>query len=167
MLVDIKRLKVGVPDGYMETYARIAIVKAAMERTKGPYVPSHIDPLAENFLDDGEMVRIVDFEYSANYDPMWDVGDFSVEAELGETQEQALMQSYFGSRPSDFHWGRMVMSKLLCDVCWCLVGVVHFGNKNPVIDWWAYAVNRHERAKRLLASASFARHLEAVERGEA
>jgi thiamine kinase-like enzyme len=39
--------------------------------------------LCENFLDTGERMYIIDYEYAGNNDPMWDLGDLSVEGEFG------------------------------------------------------------------------------------
>lgn len=39
---------------------------------------------------------IVDWEYSGMNDPMWDLGDLSVEAEMDTEQEAELLHAYFG-----------------------------------------------------------------------
>ena len=44
-----------------------------------PLVACHCDPLCENFLDTGERMWLVDWEYSGMNDPMWDLGDLCVE----------------------------------------------------------------------------------------
>jgi len=48
---------------------------------------------------------------------------------------------------------------------WTLWGVVQHANKNPADDFWAYAVERLERCKKLMASDDFPRQLEAVRKG--
>ena len=57
--------------------------------------PCHCDPLAENFIDTGERVYVVDWEYAGMNDPMWDLGDLSVEAEFGPEQDQVLLEVLF------------------------------------------------------------------------
>lgn len=76
-----------------------------------------------------------------------------------------MLAAYFGGEPPAFEVGRMVMYKAMCDLLWTLWGVLQFANKNPVDDFWAYAVNRLERCRRLMATPDFPRHLEAVRRG--
>ena len=44
-------------------------------RIRLPLAACHCDPLCENFLDTGERMWIVDWEYSGMNDPMWDLGD--------------------------------------------------------------------------------------------
>src|SRR3546814_6973911 len=46
------------------------------------------DPLCENFLDDGRRMWIVDWEYSGMNDPLWDLGDVSVEAGFDAAQDR-------------------------------------------------------------------------------
>jgi hypothetical protein len=53
----------------------------------------------------------------------------------------------------------------MCDLLWTLWGLIQHANKNPVDDFWAYAVNRFERCKRLMRSPEFVRHLAAASRG--
>ena len=42
--------------------------------SRSPRVPCHNDLLAENYLDDGERLWIVDYEYSGNNDPTFELG---------------------------------------------------------------------------------------------
>ena len=43
---------------------------------------------------------IVDWEYSGMNDPLWDLGDLSVEAEFGPEQDEELLAAYFGGAPT-------------------------------------------------------------------
>ncbi len=62
-------------------------------------MPCHCDPLCENFLDTGERMYIIDYEYAGNNDPMWDLGDLSVEGGFDAEQDAALLRAYFGGDP--------------------------------------------------------------------
>ena len=154
-----------IPDGYTEVQREAEAVRAALNAKPAKLVPCHCDPLAENFLDTGKRVHIIDWEYAGNNDPMWDLGDTSVEAGFGPEQDAALMEAYFGGSPPAAHVGRMVMYKAMCDLLWTLWGVIQVVNENPVDDFWAYATNRFERCKRLMAHPDFHHHLNAVRQG--
>ena len=130
-----------------------------------PNKPCHCDPMVENCVDNGEKMFIIDFEYAGNNDPMWDLGDISVEGDFSQEQDREFLLAYFNHEPSEFDMGRMVMYKAMCDLLWTLWGVVQHANNNPVDDFWAYAVGRLERCRRLMASGDFPVHLEAVKRG--
>ncbi len=154
-----------IPSGYTEIQKEAETVREALGANPVPLVPSHCDPLAENFLDTGERMFIVDWEYAGNNDPMWDLGDLSVEAGFGPDQDTAIIEAYFNGKPPPHQVGRMVMYKAMCDLLWTLWGVIQEVNENPAEDFRAYAVGRCERCKTLMGSADFARHLEAVKHG--
>ncbi|TDJ21255.1 MAG: hypothetical protein E2O65_00330 [Gammaproteobacteria bacterium] len=96
---------------------------------------------------------------------MWDLGDLSVEAEFDHEQDRIFMNTYFDGEPPAFDLGRMVLYKAMCDLLWTLWGVVQHANENPAEDFWAYAVNRLDRCRRLMATEEFSCHVEAVRRG--
>ncbi len=98
-------------------------------------------------------------------DPVWDLGDVSVEAGFDETQYREMMAAYCGGEPPAALYGRMVIYKAMCDLLWTLWGLIQFANKNPVDDFWAYSVNRFERCKALMGAHDFARHLGAIHSG--
>lgn len=161
-LAILAKKNAALPAGYHTVKAEAEKVRAALAIRPLPLRPCHCDPLAENFLDTGERVFVIDWEYAGNNDPMWDLGDLSVEAGFGPEQDAALLQAYFaGQVPSADH-GRMVLYKAMCDLLWTLWGIIQHVNENPADDFWAYAVNRFERCKRLMSEADFGCHLQAV-----
>ncbi|MEX1206591.1 MAG: choline/ethanolamine kinase family protein [Dongiaceae bacterium] len=161
----LKRKDAWVPDGYRAVQKEAEAVRAALAVHPAPLGPCHCDPLAENFLDGGERMWIVDWEYAGNNDPMWDLGDVSVEAGFGPAQDAALMEAYFGGRPPTDRVGRMVMYKAMCDLLWTLWGAIQAANDNPADDFRAYAMNRFARCRELMGDPEFGRHLDAVRRG--
>ncbi len=161
----VRKLGASVPEGYDEVHRDAAAVREALAAQRLPNAPCHCDPLAENLLDTGERMYIIDFEYAGNNDPMWDLGDLSVEAAFSEAQDEALLQAYFDGEPHPYDVGRMVMYKAMCDLLWTLWGVVQHANDNPAEDFWAYAATRLERCRALMADSAFPRHLAAVNRG--
>src|SRR5919106_155610 len=60
--------------------------------------PCHNDLLNANFIDDGERIRIVDWEYAGMGDPFFDLANFSINHEFGEMENEELLRSYFGER---------------------------------------------------------------------
>lgn len=161
----LRKKQVRIPDGYAEVQKEAEAVRAALSERPVALRPCHCDPLAENFLDTGARIFIIDWEYAGNNDPMWDLGDVSVEAGFDADQDAALLQAYFAGKPPAAQVGRMVMYKAMCDLLWTLWGVIQVANENPVDDFWAYAVNRFERCKALMGSSAFGYHLAAVRSG--
>ncbi len=63
--------------------------------------PCHNDLLNANFIDDGERIRIVDWEYAGLGDPFFDLGNFSVNHDLSPDEDAVLLAAYEGTvRPS-------------------------------------------------------------------
>lgn len=156
---------VQLPEGYHDIVKAAEPVKQALEENPAPLVACHCDPLCENFLDDGEAMWIVDWEYSGMNDPLWDVGDLSVEAQMDEKQEAELLLGYFSREPTPAERGRVIIYKAMCDLLWTLWGLIQFADKNPADDFWAYATTRFERCKALMQQEEFSTHLAAVRAG--
>lgn len=156
---------VPLPDGYHDVVAAAAPVKEVLAGADLPLAPCHCDPLCENFLDDGDVMWIVDWEYSGMNDPMWDLGDLSVEAGMDATQDAEMMAAYFDREPTAAEQGRMVIYKAMCDLLWTLWGLIQLADDNPAEDFWVYATGRFARCKTLMESPDFAGHVEAVRIG--
>lgn len=158
---------VALPTGYHDVVAEAdRNVRAALAAHPLPNVACHCDPLCENFLDTGERMWIVDWEYSGMNDPMWDLGDLSVEGSFDAAQEDEMLRAYFGREPGPAERGRVVIYKAMCDLLWTLWGLIQLANDNPADDFRAYADGRFARCKALMETAEFSRHLQAVRRGE-
>ena len=153
---------VQLPEGYHEIVAAAEPVKQALVANPAELAPCHCDPLCENFLDDGDVMWIVDWEYSGMNDPLWDVGDLSVEGGFSPEQDTELMEAYFGRMPTHAEHGRIVIYKAMCDLLWTLWGLIQLAENNPAEDFWAYSVTRFERCKTLMRDGSFQAHLDAV-----
>lgn len=154
-----------LPAGYDDLQASADETRRALESAVRPLVPSHCDPLCENFLDTGTRMVVIDYEYAGNNDPMWDLGDLSVEGGFTAEQDAVLLRAYVGGEPSAADEGRMVAYKAMCDLLWTLWGAIQHVNGNPADDFWAYACGRFERCRALMASPSYAAHVAAVLRG--
>jgi thiamine kinase-like enzyme len=166
MIDEYKRLLAGkratLPDGYDELQSDAAATRVALEAAARPLVPSHCDPLCENFLDTGDRMYVIDYEYSANNDPMWDLGDLSVEGGFTPAQDAALLCAYFGDDVPAAEAAKMVAYKAMCDLLWTLWGVIQHVNGNPADDFWAYATGRFARCRTLMGNPLYRQHLDRI-----
>jgi thiamine kinase-like enzyme len=161
----LRRNEAKIPDGYEALQKEADAARRVLGERPAALAPCHNDPLAENFLDAPDRMFLVDWEYAGMNDPMWDLGDLSVEAGFSPEQDEALLRAYFEGPPPEDQRGRMVLAKGLCDLVWTLWGLLQVMNDNPAEDFWAYSINRFERCKRLLASEQFAAAIAAVRAG--
>ncbi|TIS56111.1 phosphotransferase family protein [Mesorhizobium sp.] len=156
---------VELPAGYHDVVREAGVVHSALAANPLPIVACHCDPLCENFLDTGDRMWIVDWEYSGMNDPLWDLGDLSVEGKFDAAQDEEMMHAYFGRQPTPAERGRVVIYKAMCDLLWTLWGLIQLANNNPVDDFRAYADGRFSRCKALMETPEFSRHLAAVRVG--
>jgi len=153
---------VALPDGYHAVVKEAEGIKQVLAKHPAPLAPCHCDPLCENFLDTGERMWIVDWEYSGMNDPMWDLGDLSVEGGFDAAQDEEMLTAYFGHEANAHDRGRMVIYKAMCDLLWTLWGLIQLANKNPADDFHAYANSRFARCRALMAGTDFAYHIKGV-----
>jgi thiamine kinase-like enzyme len=149
-----------LPEGYHDVVKEAASIRATLESQSLPLAPCHCDPLCENFLDTGGRMWIVDWEYSGMNDPMWDLGDLSVEGGFDAVQDEEMLTAYFGGEPPQQDRARMVVYKAMCDLLWTLWGLIQLANDNPADDFRAYADTRFARCRDLMTSGEFAWQME-------
>lgn len=156
---------VALPPGYHDVVREAAVVREALAAHPIQLAACHCDPLCENFLDTGERMWIVDWEYSGMNDPLWDLGDLSVEGGFYAAQDEEMMRAYFGGEAKPAERGRIVIYKAMCDLLWTLWGLIQLANNNPVDDFRAYADGRFARCKALMETKEFSLHLAAIREG--
>ncbi len=154
-----------LPAGYHDVVREAEAIRTALAAHPLPLTACHCDPLCENFLDTGERMWIVDWEYAGMNDPLWDLGDLSVEGRFDAAQDEEMMRAYFGGEPRPAKRGRVVIYKAMCDLLWTLWGLIQLANNNPADDFRAYADGRFARCKALMETPDFSRHLAAVRLG--
>ena len=86
----LRRNQARIPEGYDALHKEADAARRVLADNPAPLAPCHNDPLAENFIDSPARMYLVDWEYAGMNDPMWDLGDLSVEAGFGPEQDEAL-----------------------------------------------------------------------------
>ncbi|MBN8828942.1 MAG: phosphotransferase family protein [Sphingobacteriia bacterium] len=71
-----------------------------------PLSPSHNDPNPRNFLETKDKFMLLDWEYSGNTDPCWDIAYLSTHSEFDENQNILLLNEYFGTSVDLFSFYR-------------------------------------------------------------
>jgi thiamine kinase-like enzyme len=92
-------------------------------RTDDPPCLCHNDLLPANFIDDGQRVWIIDWEFAGRGDRHFDLGSFAANCELNDAQERALAEAYFGeARAGDLR--RLRLMRLVSDLREAMWGYV-------------------------------------------
>ena len=142
---------VTIPPDYRDRLPDVARIERAVAVGALPAVPCHNDLLCENFIDDGDLLRIVDYELSGNNDPCFDLGNTAQEAEFDQDLRAALCGAYFG-RADPRQLARMNLFALMSDVGWTLWGAIQARISGFDFDFRAYYMARWERALEVFGS---------------
>jgi len=153
--------EVTVPERYPERMPAVYAIEQAMAVSPLATVPCNNDLLAENYIDDGRLLRLIDFEYSGNNDPTFELGNTCQELGFDEARIRELCAAYFGeATPAKL--ARMKLNMIMSDVGWGLWAAIQAKISKIEYDFWGWATERWGRAEQKLASAEFPRWLEDV-----
>ena len=144
---------VDVPEDYRWAKGVADEIEAA--RRGADVVPCHNDLLNANFLDDGEAVRIVDWEYAGMGDRFFDLANFSINHEFDDEANDALLRGYFGA-VDDADARALRLMRFMSDFREAMWGVVQQGISELDFDFVAYATEHFARLRRTAADPSFA-----------
>ena len=117
-------------------------------------VPCHNDLLAENIINKNNQIFIIDFDYSGNNDPCFELGNLSVEMEYDDVQINKLVKSYYGEINENII-SRVNLQGVVSDIGWSLWSYVQVKNSNINFDYNAHAIYRLERAINKMESKEY------------
>ena len=140
-----------IPAGYREHVDRLPALEAALAVHPLSPVPCNNDLLAENYLDDGSRLWIVDYEYSGNNDPTFELGNTAQELGFDAARQEELCAAYFGEATPGL-LARMRLQMIMSDVGWTLWAAIQAAISSIDYDFWGWSEERWDRA-----SAAFAR----------
>lgn len=152
---------IAIPTGYRERMVRIPAIEAALAAQPLPTAPCHNDLLAENYLDDGDRLWIVDYEYSGNGDPAFELGNTCQELGWGDAQIRELCAAYFGDA-TDALLARLRLHMIMSDVGWTLWAAIQAAVSPIAFDFYGWAEERWARARAALDGPDLADWLAAV-----
>ena len=134
-----------VPAGYRDRLGQLPRIEAALSVHPPATVPCHNDLLADNYLDDGERLWIVDYEYSGNNDPAFELGNTCQELGFDDAQIRELCAAYFGAASAAL-LARMRLQMIMSDVGWTLWAAIQARISSIDYDFWGWAEERWARA---------------------
>lgn len=142
------------PDGYLDRMPTVVEIEKAMSVNPLATVPCNNDLLAENYIDDEKQLWLIDYEYSGNNDPCFELGNTCQEMQFNEEQIQEVCSAYFGSATPD-KIARMKLNMIMSDVGWGLWAAIQAKISTIDYDFWGWAEERWDRAVEKMHSAEF------------
>jgi thiamine kinase-like enzyme len=134
-----------LPARYLEFEPQVRALEAAMRLRPEPTVPCNNDLLAENFIDVGGTMRLIDYEYSGNNEPSFELGNVWSESNLSLAQLGQLVAAYYG-RPLANKVARCRVWGLMSKYGWTLWGSIQDGISDIDFDFWGWAMEKYDRA---------------------
>jgi thiamine kinase-like enzyme len=132
---------------------RLLSVADELERAVGPIevVFGHNDLLAANFIDAGERLWLIDWDYAGFNSPLFDLANLASNNALKPEDEHWMLESYF-SRADDDLLGRyhaMTCASLLRETMWSMVSEL---TSTLEFDYAAYTADYLTRFEAALAA---------------
>jgi thiamine kinase-like enzyme len=134
-----------LPSDYLDhgdTFTDVAKVLTATDQTT---VPCNNDLLAGNFIEDGDRMWLIDYEYSGNNDPCFELGNTWAECQLSTEQLDEFVTAYYGRRLRH-KIARAHLQGIVGKYGWTLWGCIQNGSSTIDFDFWEWAMERYEGA---------------------
>jgi len=134
-----------LPDRYLDFEPHVREIEAAMRVRTEPTVPCNNDLLAENFIDVGGELKLIDYEYSGNNDACFELGNIWSESNLDPGQLGELVSLYYGA-PLRNKIARARLWGLMAKYGWMLWASIQDGVSELEFDFWSWGLEKYERA---------------------
>ena len=132
--------------------------------TAGPTVPCHNELLAGNFIDDDERVWLIDYDYSGNNDPCFELGNTSTECEF-DPDLTGRGRRRTSSATTRGCWPGCVCRRCAVSTAGRCGGSSRPGRAQLDFDFHAWGLHRFEKARPHLHLARVPRLLDEVAGG--
>jgi thiamine kinase-like enzyme len=154
-----------IPAGYDQLAPAFEAMRRALAVRAEGTVPCNNDLLAANFIDDGSRIWLIDYEYSGNNDPCFELGNIAAECQLSRDALAELVTGYYG-RPRRSRIARAQLLGLAGKYGWTLWGAIQAAVSPLDFDFWAWAMERFDGAVQGFADPGFGRLLDAAAAGD-
>jgi thiamine kinase-like enzyme len=134
-----------LPDRYLDFEPQVRAIEDALRVRKEPTVPCNNDLLAENFIDVGGELRLIDYEYSGNNDACFELGNIWSESGLPLHQLDELVGHYYGA-PLRNKVARARLWGLVSKYGWTLWASIQDGMSDLDFDFWSWGMEKYDRA---------------------
>ena len=134
-----------IPSDYLYFTREFQAVRRILGPDEHATVPCNNDLLAGNFVDNGSKVWLIDYEYSGNNDPCFELGNIWAECGLSTDQLDELVSLYYGRRLRH-KTARARLQGIIGKYGWTLWGCIQNGTSTLDFDFWEWAMERYESA---------------------
>lgn len=134
-----------LPDRYEEFLPLVERLRRAMAVVSEATVPCNNDLLARNFIDAGDRLWLIDYEYSGNNEASFEIGNIWSESTLPLEHLEPLVTSYWGS----FDPAKVARARLwglMGQYGWTLWASIQAAVSPIDFDFWEWGMEKYDRA---------------------
>ena len=135
-----------MPDDYDDFAREFEDIHVALAVRDEGTVPCNNDLLAENFIDDVDRMWLIDYEYSGNNDPAFELGNTATECDLTREQIDELVDGWTAEDPG--FRARVDLQSLCSEYGWALWGFIQSATSPIDYDFHGWGMERYEKAVR-------------------
>jgi thiamine kinase-like enzyme len=155
-LDEARRRGAEAPAGAEDALGRAGELQTALRGRPGYSAqPCHNDLLGANFLRDDGSIAIVDWEYAGLGDPLFDLGNFAVNNELSEADEELLLHAYLGEPPTPPQLAAVRLYRFVSDLREAMWGLLQSAVSELPFDFAGYSARHFERSERTAGDSRF------------
>ncbi len=136
-----------LPPTYDDHLAAWDDVRRVLVAAGRPTVPCNNDLLAANFIDDGDRVWLIDYEYSGSNDAFFELGNTTTECDFTEEQVDAWVEAYLGAAPTPADLAQVRLQALCSEYGWSLWGFIQAATSPIDYDFTAWGQERFDKAE--------------------
>ncbi len=131
--------------------SRLLAVSNSLEEAVGAIrlIFGHNDLLAANFIDGGDRLWLVDWDYAGFNSSLFDLGGLASNSEFAPDEEEWLLETYFEAPPNDEirrRYAAMKCASLLRESMWSMVSEIHSSIDFDYVTYTDENLARFERA---------------------
>lgn len=164
-LAMVRRHGYRLPAGYLDFAGDVERIRGALAVRRAPTVACNNDLLAGNFIDDGDRIRLIDYEYSGNNDACFELGNIWSECHLDDDQLDLLVTTYYGDHLIN-RIARARLWGLMSQYGWTLWASIQEATSDIDFAFWPWGLEKYERAVATFRGPVLDRLITDVQRGD-
>lgn len=152
-----------------EMLAALLRIEALFVNRELPKGFCHSDSVPQNYLVDGEVIRLVDWDYAGHGWTAFELGSLCCQAELDDWQTRTLLKEY-DPEADEGQRARVELMRFVAGIreaTWALMAKPYLGYKTTPLDGWTYeghAERNIRQAALVIDSGAFVDYLRLARR---
>jgi len=134
-----------LPADYLDHAGEVGRIHGALTVRADGTVPCNNDLLAGNFIDTGDRMHLIDYEYSGNNDACFELGNIWSECHLTPEQLDELVTCYYGRHLTN-KIARARLFGLMSQYGWTLWASIQDAISDIDFDFWTWGLEKYDRA---------------------